>query len=323
MERASEREERTGHFPRGKGNKRRARGMICGGAEERKSTRYVDVSGGTTRGGFARLVVVGRKREEDRRQGRIGRHFARPGFIAAPYIGTLCLGCRVARISTIIAGPIIKLEGPRSIARNCRFPYPGLQRFIASTREAGNGGSPLRPSRWRINHPSRCHRIYPLDHLLVRLFQRARRTGRKESKNICENLSASSDLSTRTNNGGRDRERVKKSGSFLFSFFSLLFFLRSLLGLSKSGKVRSVARTSLLLLEIPTLFPVLSYIILFCHRSPGRCWSSSSSSSACSSSLLPMLVFCSKVFRTRNRWRARKEPQRRARTRDSHEYCPC
>lgn len=124
-------------------------------------------------------------------------------------------------------------------------------------------------------------------------------------------------------NGGRDRERVKKSGSFLFSFFSLLFFLRSLLGLSKSGKVRSVARTSLLLLEIPTLFPVLSYIILFCHRSPGRCWSSSSSSSACSSSLLPMLVFCSKVFRTRNRWRARKEPQRRARTRDSHEYCPC
>lgn len=105
------------------------------------------------RGGFARLVVVGRKREEDRRQGRIGRHFARPGFIAAPYIGTLCLGCRVARISTIIAGPIIKLEGPRSIARNCRFPYPGLQRFIASAREAGNGGSPLRPSRWRINHP--------------------------------------------------------------------------------------------------------------------------------------------------------------------------
>lgn len=97
--------------------------------------------------------VRGCEREEDRRQGRIGRHFARPGFIAAPYIGTLCLGCRVARISTIIAGPIIKLEGPRSIARNCRFPYPGLQRFIASTLEAGNGGSPLHPSRWRINDP--------------------------------------------------------------------------------------------------------------------------------------------------------------------------
>lgn len=91
---------------------------------------------------------------KDGRQRRIGRHFASAAFIAAPYIGTLCLGCRVARISTIIAGPIIKLEGPRSIARNCWFPYLSLQRFIASTLESRNGGSPLRPSRWRINDPA-------------------------------------------------------------------------------------------------------------------------------------------------------------------------
>lgn len=132
----------------------RARGMICGGAQGAKKKHEIrgwDAAKGGSES--ARHLSLRREREEDRRQGRIGRHFARPGFIAAPYIGALCLGCRVARISTIIAGPIIKLEGPRSIARNCRFPYPGLQRFIASTLEAGNGGSPLHPSRWRINDP--------------------------------------------------------------------------------------------------------------------------------------------------------------------------
>lgn len=162
MERARERRGAANQPFSSKGNNARARGMICGGAQGAKKKHEIR---GCTRMGRRKGVRSPRGsvrcsgREEDRRQGRIGRHFARPGFIAAPYIGTLCLGCRVARISTIIAGPIIKLEGPRSIARNCRFPYPGLQRFIASTLEAGNGGSPLRPSRWRINDPPiRCHR---------------------------------------------------------------------------------------------------------------------------------------------------------------------
>lgn len=163
---ASENDEEQRNRPfSSKGNNARARARARNdlwrstGSEEkaRDTWMYAD---GTSKGVRSpRGSVRGCEREEDRRQGRIGRHFARPGFIAAPYIGTLCLGCRVARISTIIAGPIIKLEGPRSIARNCRFPYPGLQRFIASTLEAGNGGSPLHPSRWRINDPPiRCHR---------------------------------------------------------------------------------------------------------------------------------------------------------------------
>jgi len=64
-------------------------------------------------------------------------------FIAAPYIGTLSAGCRVARISTIIAGPIIKPKGARSIARNCWFPYPEPRGFIASSRRSGMAAAPF------------------------------------------------------------------------------------------------------------------------------------------------------------------------------------
>lgn len=77
-------------------------------------------------------------------------------FIAAPYIGTLNAGCRVARISTIIAGPIINPKGARSIARNCWFPYLGAARFycLLSRRSGMAGRGPLHRPRWRINDPA-------------------------------------------------------------------------------------------------------------------------------------------------------------------------
>lgn len=79
-------------------------------------------------------------------QGTRGNEYWPPccaAFIAAPYIGTLSAGCRVARISTIIAGPIINPKGARSIARNCWFPYPEQRGFIASSRRSEMAAAPF------------------------------------------------------------------------------------------------------------------------------------------------------------------------------------
>lgn len=97
-------------------------------------------------------------------------------FIAAPYVGALSAGCRVARISTIIAGPIINPKGERalSIARNCWFPYLGsgtvLLPPLSLVGQEWRAEAPLHRPRWRINDPAiRRARLLPFS-LSVYIF---------------------------------------------------------------------------------------------------------------------------------------------------------
>lgn len=82
-------------------------------------------------------------------------------FIAAPYIGALSAGCRVARISTIIAGPIINPEGRALDSPKLLVPLPRAARFYCLFSSVRNGGSPLHRPRWRINDPAIRRRAAP------------------------------------------------------------------------------------------------------------------------------------------------------------------